>query len=870
MPRVPRRSRMLRGAIALSMLALGIAGWPAGATSHAAAGVSVARTFLPTVTPPGYHDSGSNPYATRLSLTAAPAASLLYGIDDLSPGFVSAYDLATLHPASRQGLVLDGAVSAVALLPGKGGLLVAVSAAGQGQPTTELEQVGLSGGKLRVLSRLATPAGALGPAQAVAGFGLDPRHGNVFVLSAAAAGGSYVPGTVQLSLVRLTGTSAPARIVWGQALADCQLPMTNGIPPSATRLPAPVGLLRNGSALDVGCSAQGSASIYKPPLPVGVGVVRLTGGASPRYAGFDLSSYPGDATEYGEGIWFPRQDRLVFQTRNVDNGGGWVVFDGDHNDYVGAVPLVQDAVQPGADLEHGRLYLLTDIATEGLRTADVAPTPVDQGHAYTQYWADTANEDSDYGQHPIQSTVATDPSRHRVFVRYATSHRFVVLRDSEPYYSTPEAPDPDQNTANLVERPGVTGAHWSGAAQGYGSIIRQVGGASNLQYNYAPFVVNQGQSGTQQLATSYLDVLQLTGGDARASAVTAAPDDGPTTGALAQGGLQWPYHPATCDDSGATKAANVDSARVACNSAGGSVDATVVGGAAGAGATPSASDVVVSSTGLTAKSTASQGHGMSTTVTSVARGVSILGGALQIGHIAATATVHAGGRPGTAKGTYSRTLSNVVLAGQQLCASSCDPKNVATRINDALSGRAVVSFPNVDRQLAAGSPGGYQALIRRDVFAQTQETQLNDQDPDRAEIPAMEVTVFEDNTIKSRTIAYLAGVEAEAHYGIYRLSCATCSTKTPARSQSTGSSSKTSTTGPAPTTPVSTQPGAAPAPQVAAQPNTVANLLQHGWQLLTNGIGAVIRLFGVWLLLLAPVYLSARRWLLLSRHRQAK
>jgi hypothetical protein len=868
MTRVVRRSAIVRGAIAMALLTLGVAGLPAGATSHRADGVSVERSFLPTVIPPGYHDDGTNPYATNLALVPAPAASVLYGVDALSPGFVSAYDLGSLRPLSRSGLMLDGTVSAFTRLPGRDGLLVAVSASGQGQATSEIEQVGWSAGKLRVVSRLATPVGSLGPAQTVAGFGLGPDRHQAFVLSATAAEGSFVPGTVQLTLLQLANGGRPARVLWRQDLPDCQLPMTHGVP-IATRLPAPLGLLRDNSSLEVGCSSQGSASIYKPPLPVGVGTVQLSQGSSPRYQGFELAPYPGDATEYGEGIWFPREDRLAFQTRNVDNGGGWVVFDGDHRAYIGAVPLVQIAVQPGADLEHGRLYLLTSIATEGLRTADLAPTPVDQGHTYAQYGSNRINEDSDYGQSPVDATLAADPSHHRLFVLYATSHRFVVLRDTVRYYTKPAAPNPDENTTNLAEGRGVTGAHWSGAAQGYGSVVRQVGGASNFQYNYAPFVVNQGQSGTQQLATSYLDVMQLTGDDARASAVTAAPDDGPTTGALAQAGLQWPYHPATCDDSGATKAARVDSAEVSCQSARGSVAASVVGGAAGAGQSAKATDVVVSSTALSAKSTAALRRGMTTTVTSVARGISILGGQLQIGQVAATATVQAGGRPGTAHGTYSRTVSNVVLAGQVLCGQSCDPRSVADRVNEALAGRAVIAFPAPDRQLRAGSPGGYQSLVRRDLFGQTQETQLNDQDPDRAEIPAMEITVFEDNTIKSRTVAYLAGVEAEAHYGIYRLSCATCLTGTGPAAPSTDhhpAARPAAADGPITSLP-NAQMAAVPAPQVSSPPNGVVGLLHHGWQLLTNGISAVIRLFGVWLLLLAPVYLSARRWLLLSRNR---
>jgi hypothetical protein len=144
-----RRSAVVRGAVAMALLALGAAGMPVRAASHPAPGVRVERTFLPIVTPPGYHDVGNNPYAMHLALVPAPASSVLYGVDALSPGFVSAYDLDTLRPLSRSGLLLDGTVSAYMSLPGSGGLLVAVSAGGQGQQATEIEQVAWSAGKVR-------------------------------------------------------------------------------------------------------------------------------------------------------------------------------------------------------------------------------------------------------------------------------------------------------------------------------------------------------------------------------------------------------------------------------------------------------------------------------------------------------------------------------------------------------------------------------------------------------------------------------------------------------------------------------------------------------------------------------------------------
>jgi hypothetical protein len=312
---VVNRSAIVHGAIAMAMAATGFAGLSANAAQHASTGVTIDRTFRPSVEPPGYGRVSGVPYAQHLALATAPAASVLYGIDELSPGFVSAYDLSTLHPLSWHGLLLDGTVSAFTSLPGKAGLLIAVSSAGQNQPTSEIERVAWSGGRLRVMSKLAISASALGPAQIVVGFGLDQGHSDVFALSATPAESSFVPGSVRVSLVQLAAGGGGGRMLWNQPLPDCQLPMASS-PAGPRQAPAPIGLFQNRRTLDVGCAAQGSIGLYKPPTPVGAGAVRLTAGNYPGYSGFELFPYPGDATQQLKGMWFPREDRLAFQVRD--------------------------------------------------------------------------------------------------------------------------------------------------------------------------------------------------------------------------------------------------------------------------------------------------------------------------------------------------------------------------------------------------------------------------------------------------------------------------------------------------------------------------------------------------------------------------
>jgi len=81
----------------------------------------------------------------------------------------------------------------------------------------------------------------------------------------------------------------------------------------------------------------------------------------------------------------------------------------------------------------------------------------------------------------------------------------------------------------------------------------------------------------------------------------------------------------------------------------------------------------------------------------------------------------------------------------------------------------------------------------------------------------------------------------------------------------------TTTTGPVPPTLPNGGTGTQPTAQGGTQPVVAggANLgafLKHGWQLLFAGLGTALRQFGVWAILLLPIYLSARRWALANRH----
>jgi hypothetical protein len=135
----------------------------------------------------------------------------------------------------------------------------------------------------------------------------------------------------------------------------------------------------------------------------------------------------------------------------------------------------------------------------------------------------------------------------------------------------------------------------------------------------------------------------------------------------------------------------------------------------------------------------------------------------------------------------------------------------------------------------------------------------------------MVITIPVDASRPSRTVISLAGVEAEARYGIYPLSQFLADQS--AGVAPSGSSATFAGTG-------SLLPFAAGAPfaasasqvtpmsPVASQPAaTISSILGwHGWQWALAHPGEFLRLLAVWLVFLVPVYLSARRWSLLRRH----
>jgi hypothetical protein len=838
----------------------------AGADNSAST-VTITGTFKPSLVRPGWNAASSGPYAGSLGVLFDSSSKSVLTLDSGSPAYVAAYDSTTFKPRANSARLLDGTITAVLSDPRLPGVAVAVGS-GQKSATTAIEHLEVRNGRVVVTKRI-----PITTQQTVVGLAYDPMTHDFFALLATYAPTNFitgeVPGSVELSFI----DQSSAKVVWTQALPNCNLPMQftlHALPPAG--LSAPIGVVRSPHVVDIGCSAQGteSTNLGKFPIPVGVGIVTLNGtGAGTTYSGFDLDPYPGDLTSAPSGLWFPTAERMAVQVTNVVNVGGWALFDGRHSNYVGIVPMPQQAQLAGTDALHSRLYLVSEVHTTGLVATDVQVTPADQGHNYPKFAADPTERTGGQGRVPANGSVATDPSTGRLLLLYQGSDTFVVAHDNFPYYAPPAPPNVDRNTAGIPEVDGKTAANYSGSAQGYGSVIRQVGGEAALQYNTVPIGNGDQLKGTRQFATSYLDQLALTNASAQVTAITGVVDQGNTQGQLSQGGVSWPYAPVACVDFGSGhKTASADGGTATCDAASALATGSIVGSSSSAAVPgqPTPDVIAIGGTSLSTSTAAQHGKGMTTSVRSTASGISVLGGVLRIGKVMVESTAHANGQAGGATAKFDRSVQYVSLNGTELCTTGCDIHSVEKTVNAQLSGHARITFPEPD-PTELHSPGGYQAVIRRDPFAQAEETTLNDQPGTRGEIPGMVITIFEDNSESSRTIVYLAGTEADAHYGVYSLGgdCASCpppvNHPVPAPGNSGGGNP--GIPGGSATQPTSPSGGQ---PPVVASGTNVGGFIKHGWELLIAGLGQALRTFGVWLVLLLPVYLSARRWALANRH----
>jgi hypothetical protein len=832
-------------------------------------GLITLRTWKPTVVP-----TDATTYASGVQLFPEAATRRLYAVG-MGDGFVGAYNLDTLA-ALAPGLQLVGTPTAVLADGITGGAFVALRSS-TGQPS--LHFILAQGGQLRDVASVDLSSRL--PGQEVVGLYRPPGSHLLWMVSNTyGAGGLRLGGGVTLAEYDIAVPEQPAVFSWTQQLPSCLAPSRSG-----PGTPASIGYA-NGAAY-FGCANPGPVSTPGPPLPRGAALLTIIGSpASGRTTPGTFLIYPRDGDfSSGQSYWDPGSKRLTMAALSAGAATTYV-FDATTNSYVGNISTGKNFVkQAGINILTGRYYAATGSTLFGLVAADVRATPASQGANYPAF-ANDANKN------PVDDApMAIDAVGRRIFLRYnlATEgggSEFHIVEDRLPVYLPPPKADPDVNTTDAPEAPGKTDSTYASAAQGYGSRFRQIGGEQTLEGNItmfgADFLNNSPVGrGTRELRGAYLTHLAVLNTEAGASAISVDRDRGNTQSDLDRahaphpdqlppdfsipGGVDpfqppvgWPIKDAYCADFGGEEAANTSTnAQVSCDSS----KHVATASALFTGAT--IDQLGVSSSNFQSKVNVTGAMGSVSTITSTAKGISVLGGRLQVRSVVSEASATAHGRKGTAKATWRREVQGVTIDGTPVCDQQCDTRAIIDAVNSAFAGKVVVQFPLPE---LSQSPGGYEALVRRPEAQQLEEVLLNGEAQDRLFVPGMVIMVAEDGPKAARTRVDLAGVEAEAHYGISVLE----SFGAGADGSDLDSLVAAGGLGDAVGSPLfGLTPGAGGATPESvsnsSSPSGAGGLVGDAGRLIWNGLHGLGALLPIWAVLLAPIYLSARRWLLLQR-----
>lgn len=797
----------------------------------------------------------------QLLVYAHPASRTIYAYAT-SGSWVRAFDLDTLRPKTAG---MDaGRTPPTAFLVDEGGdVFVAVSAGLAGG--AQLHRFGIREGALVKVGTFDIRA-HIGGEQQVLGLYRTPGSRLLWALSTALSGTNKRGIKITELDVSASSLSA-AKVNWTHDVSNqCPVPMQGNL-----RMNAALAYLPFASSLYFGCAALSPNGTQLPQSP-GIGRLVLAGDpvrgpTTPQT--LERFTRPGDFSTADSVIDVASGRMLISAFSGAAGGSTFYGFDAKTSSFVGGTSGGTNQFNAiGLDGVNGRVYGLSQDGRYGLLAADLRPTPLPQARRYPQY--NTRN-----AVVPVHSTITVDTVTNRLFLAYADSDAFLIVRDDGAPSADPSRDDPDVNTSDVPEVPGRTHVVYSGIAQGFGSRYRWIGGPQNVFFNLTG--LGGGPEQSRELRGAYINALTVGNGESGAAVIAAERDantardqqvvvspDAPSTE------LQWPYSEARClDFSGQPNGATESGATATCDSAKESASVTAV-------LEESSADVgmTVGRSEIQARARRDATRGTVVTVTSLAENVVVTDGTrelLRMGEVKVTAEAWARGRPGTAGSSYKREVKDVFVEGEQRCSQTCTLAELDRLGSTLMGGRLSVRFPTPDPTMAAGSKGGYQALIRRSLPEQLQEVVVNGQTPERVEVPGAVLTLAMDNRVRSRIILELAATTTEARYGITRVGGDLApdpdlggGALVPLAALSGGDASFGSGGGfgsplDDPLTGAAID-GDGPT-TFAAVPTSVGRTAGLIW----NGIGGAMRLFPIWAVLLAPVYLSARRWLLLQR-----
>lgn len=606
---------------------------------------------------------------------------------------------------------------------------------------------------------------------------------------------------------------------WSYPVPSCQRPLGTNV---SNGIPGPLGRSIERPVVYFACTVNTPVANYRfPGTPAVVRVTILPGADQAQSNAFTTQAFP-IGGEFYAGLYDSGSDR-VFLVNKAFGAEGATAFDGRRGVFLGTIALDRAPAQLGLDPDTGRLAFVDGGARGGLTVADGRATPLPQGLFFSTVRS---------GRGGIMQI---DPPTRRYFMKFWPGDLDLRRTEEKPYYevlrdevTTPEppaSPDPDRNTADIDEDPGVTGVNFAVGAQAFGARSLSVGGLGAVQDNLIGielgFSIRQRLSGLDRLLPVHpetgdpfwpspgdrdvffarVEKAFLSAGEASAKAIAVDRDPNTDGDLFSLSNPSGPNpDPSDPDLTGDPQNLNPTGAQVALpwgpgecvdfrgepaedtrQEAGGRVAVSCDQGAERVEASaehrsPDAGGVSVYASFADARTWRERDRGGVSSASAEAWGIRV-GPVLWVSRVATAAEAQARGRPGTAEGAFARVVEGMRVAdprdGRTLFACSTaddcrDRLDDAVRAVDlATAGRVRIAFPEPDTTAIKGTPGGFEALVRKDADDFLEEKATNNDE--RFEVPGMVVTLFNDNHSRSRQVYQFAAVEAEAHYGIFRL-----------------------------------------------------------------------------------------------------
>ena len=173
-----------------------------------------------------------------------------------------------------------------------------------------------------------------------------------------------------------------------------------------------------------------------------------------------------------------------------------------------------DPHEAGMDPTRSRIYMRT---RAGLIVSDIDRTPVPVGSVVR-----SVGDPWNYANGGIDLPISVDPVRHRLYVFDYTQKVYLVYEDHLPVASGRNAFDPDSETRDLTEAPGVTGVTYSASGDAFGARFLSEGGPGRNVNNDLDSCPNSAPVTTG--ASPSLDQLLLAGQECQGNLVLTPGD----------------------------------------------------------------------------------------------------------------------------------------------------------------------------------------------------------------------------------------------------------------------------------------------------------------------------------------------------------